>query len=600
MSKRQPSVTTDSDQRQAELETVLRPGQIVGEKYRVDRLIGRGGMAAVWAGTNERTGKRVALKVILSSFAATAGAAELFRREIQASGRVNHPNVVNVFDVIDHEGRPCLVMEMLDGEPLSAYLARRDVLSIEEAVSFLLPAMRGVEAANAQGVVHRDLKPQNIFLCVGPDGSFVTAKILDFGISLVAEPSFDATSTAVLTNAHGTPAYMSPEHVAGLPDIDERADVYGFGVLFFEALTGQLPFVGDPSPALLNRILHEPSPKLSLYRPDLRPEVTNIFERAMAKRREDRFPTLGHFIRTLEDRLMSLSPLSRSLTPMAGVPLAELGNPRVPGATVQMIHRSDASGPRQTETRALFPRPSDDSTALPDWALAELTPDPTPVTAARAEAARRSSKRRTWYFVAAGVSVVVSAAVAWLTIPETGRRPGLSLAEPDPSPGATVVSATAPTSPQPPEQGQAANLDGSAEPGLPPETATPPMPDPSPLVQPSALDVYRADRSPARRPVRGRGRHPAETQPADLPPSGEPAQPFLLAPSAGSTQPFRLPPAAEPARPPELASPAQPAAPSGGAPPAPPATLEPPPLGPSSPSSEAPAKRAGNLTTDDF
>jgi eukaryotic-like serine/threonine-protein kinase len=613
---RQPSVTIDSDKRQAELETVLRPGQLVGERYRVDRMIGRGGMAAVWAGINERTGKRVALKVILSSFAATAGAAELFRREIQASGRVNHPNVVNVFDVIDHEGRPCLVMEMLDGEPLSAYLARRDFLSIEEAVSFLLPAMRGVEAANAQGVVHRDLKPQNIFLCLGPDGSFVTAKILDFGISLMAERSLDATPAAVLTNTHGTPAYMSPEHIAGLPDIDERADVYGFGVLFFEALAGQLPFAGDPSPALLNRILHEPSPKLSLYRPDLRPEVTNIFDRAMAKRREDRFPTLGHFIRTLEDRLLSLSPLSRSLTPMAGVPLSELGGPRASAPAVQMIHRSEQSGPRQTETRELFTQPSQQpSPAFPDWASNDMTPEPTPGTAAMAAARRRSAKRRDWYLVAAGVSVVVSALVAWLTIPgREGQRAEIS--DPPASAGSTaVVPAPVPqTSPQVPVQGQAANLDRPGEHAAPPENAkapepaTPPEPaappenakplttDPVPVAQPSAVNVYGTDRSSARRSSRGRGKPSVEAPPADPPQSGGPAQPFLVAPSTGPSQPFEPSPPG-PVQPFELARPAEPARSAG---PASPTSIEPPPLAPSSPSSEVPANRAGNLTTDDF
>ncbi len=136
----------------------LRPGQIMGDKYRFDRLIGKGGMAVVWAGTSERTGKRVALKVIRRSFAAKDEAAELFRREALAAGRVNHPNVVNVFDVIDHEDMTCIVMELLSGEPFDQYLARKGPLSADEAATLLLPAMRGVAAAHAQGVIHRDLE----------------------------------------------------------------------------------------------------------------------------------------------------------------------------------------------------------------------------------------------------------------------------------------------------------------------------------------------------------------------------------------------------------------------------------------------------------
>src|SRR6202142_877116 len=249
------------------VETILRPGQMVGGQYRVDHLVGQGGMAAVWAGVNEHTGKRVALKVILLSLSTTRDAQNLFHREALAGSRVNHPNVVSVFDIIEHEGMTCLVMEMLEGESLGSYIARKGFLSVNEAATLLLPAMRGVAAANAEGVIHRDLKPQNIFICIGSDGRLITTKVLDFGISVMREKSLDGAQVTQLLVPHGTPAYMSPEHISGAPDIDERADVYGFGVLFFEALTGQLPFLGEPGPALLVRILNEPAPKVTLFRP---------------------------------------------------------------------------------------------------------------------------------------------------------------------------------------------------------------------------------------------------------------------------------------------------------------------------------------------
>jgi len=349
---------TGERQTQGTPETTLHAGQIVGGKYCVDRLVGKGGMAEVWAGTNERTGKRIALKVILRSFASSSEALELFRREALAGSRVNHPNVVNVFDVIDHDGMTCIVMEMLEGEPFGNYLRRKGYLGIDEAAALLLPAMRGVAAANAEGVVHRDLKPQNIFICIGSDGRLITTKVLDFGISVMREKSVDSAQVTQTLATHGTPAYMSPEHISGAPDIDARADVYGFGILFFEALTGQLPFLGDPGPALLVRILNEPAPKITLFRPDLPSQVVDIIHRAMSKDPRDRFASLTDFVRAVEEYIMPSSTLPRALTPMAGVPIYAMSEQKSGGLAdpvVQVFHRNEASGLSEiNETRALF------------------------------------------------------------------------------------------------------------------------------------------------------------------------------------------------------------------------------------------------------
>ncbi len=350
---------TGEEQTQGVRESTLRSGQIVGGKYCVDQLIGKGGMAEVWAGTNERTGKRIALKVILRSFASSSDAVELFRREALAASRVNHPNVVNVFDVIDHDGMTCIVMELLEGESLGAYLRRKGFLGVHETATLLLPAMRGVAAANAEGVVHRDLKPQNIFICIGTDGRLITTKVLDFGISIIQEKSVDSAQVTQLLATHGTPAYMSPEHISGAPDIDSRADVYGFGVLFFEALTGQLPFLGDPGPALLVRILNEPPPKVTFFRPDLSPRMVEIVECAMAKAPADRFSTLNDFIRAVEEQVLPPSPLPRALTPMAGVPLFSYAEqPSGVADSVVQVRRGEPSGMHEiNETKALFTLP---------------------------------------------------------------------------------------------------------------------------------------------------------------------------------------------------------------------------------------------------
>ena len=340
------------------VDTILQVGQVVAGKYRVDHLVGKGGMAAVWAGTNERTGKRVALKVILRSMAAASDAEHLFHSEALAASRVNHPNVVTVFDVIDHEGMTCIVMELLDGEPLGSYIARKKFLSVSEATALLLPAMRGVAAANAQGVIHRDLKPQNIFVCIGPDGRVVTAKVLDFGISVMRERAVNPAAGPVPGLTMGTPAYMSPEHLSGAARIDERTDVYGFGLLLYEALTGQMPFPGEPGPDLFQRVLSEPPVPLAQLRPDLPPALIRIIEVAIAKDPDHRYSDLNLMVSALEDLLLPATPLPHLITPITGVPEQAFRDALAGHSGVHAVLRNEPSGPHQ-ETKMLFAFPLD-------------------------------------------------------------------------------------------------------------------------------------------------------------------------------------------------------------------------------------------------
>jgi serine/threonine protein kinase len=425
------------DSSQGTSETTLRPGQIVGGTYRIDRLIGKGGMAAVWEGTSQRTGKRVALKVILHSFASSAGAAEMLRREALAASRVNHPNVVNVFDVIEHEHLACIVMEMLDGEPFSAYLARKGFLAIDEAAALLLPAMRGVAAANALGVIHRDLKPQNIFICIGADGRMLTTKVLDFGISVMKEEAWRSPRIAALSATHGTPAYMSPEHIQGKHDLDARADVYGFGVLLFEALTGQLPFLGEPGPELLARIVNGPAPKVGLFRPDLPAPVVAIVERAMARDPRDRFPSLDPFVAALEDYLMQGSPLPRALTPMAGVPLFAQHEQKsgVADQVAQVVYRTEPLQPREAnDTKSLFtlPRESEGGEGESSQRVVVVGAEPS---SPRSSIQRRFGRRVASVAMFAGMLLVVG----WLSFPNLPSQqaidePPVPQAAPSPMP----------------------------------------------------------------------------------------------------------------------------------------------------------------------
>ena len=366
----------------------LQAGTLIDGKYRVNHLVGTGGMAAVWAGTNERTGKRVALKVIRQDLSTMPGAELLFRREGMAASRVNHPNVVTVFDVVEHEGVACIVMELLDGEPLGSFLARSGPLSVSEATSLLVPAMRGVAAAHAQGVIHRDLKPQNIFICIGPDGRIVTTKVLDFGISTVVERVREH-SAGVPPGLVGTPAYMAPEQIEGVAESSERTDVYGFGVVLYEALAGKTPFPGEPLSDQIRRILNEPPPPLAQLRPDLPPGLVRIIETAMAKDPNQRYRDMNVMVSALEDETMPPTLPPRSLTPMAGAPMSALSIQPSGGVISSVM--APASRELSGETRFLFGHAlegEDDPETSPaengeEWdrrlkAMASLLPPPAP------------------------------------------------------------------------------------------------------------------------------------------------------------------------------------------------------------------------------
>jgi len=277
-------------------------GEVVADKYRIERLLGSGGMAEVYAAINIRTERRVALKWILPALAASNEVLARFRREALAAGRINHPNVVTIFDVVEHQGSACLVMELLSGETLADRMKRTGPMAFVEAVAIMLPAMRGVAAAHAHGVIHRDLKPDNIFLCEDADGSIRDCKVLDFGVSKLTVA--DAATTGDITlsgNVVGTPEYMAPEQVRAGRHADHRIDVYSLGVVFYEMLAGRPPFVGEHFSGLMLDIMQRDPPQLSSLRTDVPRRLAGVIHRALARDLEKRYPDMASFINSVED-----------------------------------------------------------------------------------------------------------------------------------------------------------------------------------------------------------------------------------------------------------------------------------------------------------
>lgn len=277
-------------------------GDIVAGKYEVERVIGEGGMGAVFAAMHKLTGRRVALKWMLPELARDADAVQRFMREAQAAGRINHPNVVDVYDVGQHDDSFFLVMEFLQGEPLTAALDRRD-LSIGEVIDLLLPAMRGVAAAHRGGVVHRDLKPDNVFLARSADGKR-TVKILDYGLAKFLSPGDDPVKGVALTMTGmmmGTPLYMPPEQASG-KKVDVRVDVYAAGCVLFEMWSGQPPYLGETHGEILRGHMLSPVPKLGELRSDaiVTPALQALFDKAMAKQPEQRFADAEQMLAALE------------------------------------------------------------------------------------------------------------------------------------------------------------------------------------------------------------------------------------------------------------------------------------------------------------
>ncbi|NOY90729.1 MAG: serine/threonine protein kinase [Deltaproteobacteria bacterium] len=286
--------------------------RLVEGKYRIDKLIGKGGMGAVYQAEHVKLGKQVAIKVLLEGHGAGSSAAKRFAREARAAGSIGHPNIVQVFDLGTLEdGAPYLVMELLDGETLADRLELAGAIPSELTIQIMEQILSALHAAHERGIIHRDLKPDNVFLTQGRTG--VTAKLLDFGVSknIVDENTMSLTRTGAVV---GTPYYLAPEQARGDRVMDRRVDIWAAGVLMYEALTGMLPFNADNYNALLVKILQQRPVPPSRIRPTLPPALEAVIMTAMAHEADERFATAEEMLEALEGAKKSQAQIEQNPT----------------------------------------------------------------------------------------------------------------------------------------------------------------------------------------------------------------------------------------------------------------------------------------------
>jgi serine/threonine protein kinase len=267
----------------------ISPGTYLG-RYEIRLLLGAGGMGEVYSARDPKLNRNVAIKVLPSAFSADAERLRRFEQEASAAGSLNHPNILAIYDVATHQGAPYVVSELLEGETLRARMSGTG-LPARKALDYALQIASGLAAAHEKGIVHRDLKPENLF--ISKDGR---AKILDFGLAKLTEPK--AGHEAETASTHplhtqagallGTVGYMSPEQVCGRP-VDQRSDIFSFGAVLYEMITGRRAFRGNSQVETLNAILKEDPPGLSTGNNPIAPAAERIIRHCLEKNPDHRF-----------------------------------------------------------------------------------------------------------------------------------------------------------------------------------------------------------------------------------------------------------------------------------------------------------------------
>lgn len=440
------------------------PDLIVAGKYCLERQLAAGGMGSVWVARHLDLDKDVAVKFMDPECASVDGR-KRFELEAKAAFHLQSPYVVNILDYgIDAE-LPYIAMELLEGEDLEDRLQREGRISLEEAAKILMQAAKALRRAQELGIVHRDIKPHNMFLAKGDDDNDETLKILDFGIAKEMGPALvgEGTNTGHIV---GSPNYMSPEHVRGARDIDWRSDLWSLGVVTFQAVTGRLPFPGDVVGDVIGMILADPIPRATEIAPDLPPAIDDFFFKALQRDRSLRFQSAREMSEAFAEMVrLSLPPSLRPPPPLKPSSAGETPQPRAVAETID----------------AAAPTPPPAAAAAAAAATAESAPAPQPVDNASASAlttqisgedtlakgavtdTKPRAKRDGWklglYAAASAVVIAGGALIFLLRVPGSPTENGAS------APSGSAVAESAPP------QGQTPPAATAAKEGAQPETA---------------------------------------------------------------------------------------------------------------------------------
>jgi serine/threonine-protein kinase len=336
----------------------VREGDVLAGKYRVERILGSGGMGVVVAAHHLQLDEKVALKFLLPDALKVPEYVGRFEREAKAAVKIKSEHVARVVDVGRLEtGSPYMVMEYLEGGDLAGVLEKQGRLPIEQAVDFVLQACEAIAEAHSIGIVHRDLKPSNLFCTRRPDGQ-LSIKVLDFGISKVvgAPGSTSEMSMTRTTSVMGSPVYMSPEQMQTAKGVDHRTDVWSLGVILYELLTGEVPFDSASVTDLAIRVATEPPPPVSRHRADIPAGLEKAILRCLEKTRVSRFQNVAELAAAIapfgsRHAHGSLERIQGTLQPvLAPTELAERTTPS-PSASTQGSWQTSGAGPKLARRR---------------------------------------------------------------------------------------------------------------------------------------------------------------------------------------------------------------------------------------------------------